>query len=102
MGYQAIDADLEIAPVLNKIDLPAAEPDKPLKALLVDSWYDSYLGVICLVRVMEGQLKKGMRVRLMGTGAAYGVDGVGFFTPAKTNADVLGPGEIGFLNASIK
>ncbi|WP_420430660.1 translation elongation factor 4 [Hyphobacterium sp.] len=148
--YQAIDADLEIAPVLNKIDLPAAEPervkaqiedvigieaqdaieisaktglnveqvletivtklpppeagdpDKPLKALLVDSWYDSYLGVICLVRVMEGQLKKGMRVRLMGTGAAYGVDGVGFFTPAKTNADVLGPGEIGFLNASIK
>ncbi|WP_421792935.1 translation elongation factor 4 [Hyphobacterium sp.] len=148
--YQAIDADLEIAPVLNKIDLPAAEPDRvkaqiedvigieaqdaieisaktglnveqvletiveklpppaagdpdaPLKALLVDSWYDAYLGVICLVRIMEGQLKKGMRVRLMGTGASYGVDGVGFFTPAKKNTDVLGPGEIGFLNASIK
>jgi GTP-binding protein LepA len=148
--YQAIDADLEIAPVLNKIDLPAAEPERvkaqiedvigieaqdaieisaktglnveqvletivtqlpppeagdpeaPLKALLVDSWYDPYLGVICLVRIMEGQLKKGMRVRLMGTGAAYAVDGVGFFTPAKKNTDVLGPGEIGFLNASIK
>ncbi|WP_421784976.1 translation elongation factor 4 [Hyphobacterium sp.] len=148
--YQAIEADLEIAPILNKIDLPAAEPervkaqiedvigieaqdaieisaktglnvdqvletivtklpppaagdpDAPLKALLVDSWYDPYLGVICLVRIMEGQLKKGMRVRLMGTGAAYAVDGVGFFTPAKKNTDVLGPGEIGFLNASIK
>ena len=148
--YQAIDADLEIVPVLNKVDLPAAEPervkaqiedvigieaqdaieisaktglnvdqvletivaklpppaagdpDAPLKALLVDSWYDSYLGVICLVRVMEGQLKKGMRVRLMGTGAAYGVDGVGVFTPAKQSVDALGPGEIGFLNASIK
>ena len=148
--YQAIDADLEIAPVLNKIDLPAAEPervkeqiedvigieaqdaveisaktglnvdqvletivtklpppkagdpDAPLKALLVDSWYDPYLGVICLVRIMEGQLKKGMRVRLMGTGAAYGVDGVGVFTPAKKTVDALGPGEIGFLNASIK
>ena len=148
--YQAIDADLEIAPVLNKIDLPAAEPervkeqiedvigieaqdaveisaktglnvdqvletivtklpppkagdpDAPLKALLVDSWYDPYLGVICLVRIMEGQLKKGMRVRLMGTGAAYGVDGVGVFTPAKKTVEALGPGEIGFLNASIK
>jgi len=148
--YQAIDADLEIAPVLNKIDLPAAEParikqqiedvigieaqdaveisaktglnvdqvletiidklpppkygdpDAPLKALLVDSWYDSYLGVICLVRVIEGQLKKNMRVRLMGSQASYGVDGVGVFTPAKQNVDALGPGEIGFLNASIK
>ncbi|MEE2565144.1 translation elongation factor 4 [Hyphobacterium marinum] len=148
--YQAIDANLEIVPVLNKVDLPAAEPDRvkqqiedvigldasdaleisaktglgiesvleaiverlpppasgdpdaPLKALLVDSWYDAYLGVICLVRIIEGQLKKGMRVRLMGTGAAYGVDGVGVFKPAKTNVDALGPGEIGFLNASIK
>ena len=148
--YQAIDVDLEIVPVLNKIDLPAAEPDRvkaqiedvigidaseaieisaktglniedvleaivadlpppesgdpeaPLKALLVDSWYDTYLGVICLVRVMEGTLKKGMRVRMMGTGASYGVDGVGFFTPMKTDAQSLGPGEIGFLNASIK
>ncbi|MCC5981875.1 MAG: elongation factor 4 [Oceanicaulis sp.] len=148
--YAAIEVDLEIVPVLNKIDLPAAEPDRvraqiedvigidaseaveisaktglgidavleaivhrlpppktgdpnaPLKALLVDSWYDAYLGVICLVRVHEGTLKKGMRVRLMGTGANYNVDGVGVFRPAKVNVDSLGPGEIGFLNASIK
>jgi GTP-binding protein LepA len=148
--YQAIDANLEIVPILNKIDLPAAEPDRvkqqiedvigidasealeisaktgigiesvleaiveklpppddgdpkaPLKALLVDSWYDAYLGVICLVRVLEGELKKGMRVRMMGSGATYGVDGVGVFKPAKTPVEALGPGEIGFLNASIK
>lgn len=148
--YAAIEVDLEIVPVLNKIDLPAAEPDRvraqiedvigidasdaveisaktgfgidevleaivhrlpppktgdpnaPLKALLVDSWYDAYLGVICLVRIHEGTLKKGMRVRLMGTGANYNVDGVGVFRPAKVNVDSLGPGEIGFLNASIK
>ena len=148
--YQAIEADHEIVPVLNKIDLPAAEPervraqiedvigldasdavlmsaktgvgvedvleaiitrlpppsagdpDAPLKALLVDSWYDAYLGVICLVRIVEGLLKKGMRVRLMGAGAAYGVDGVGVFRPAKQMVDTLGPGELGFLNASIK
>ncbi|TRO96003.1 elongation factor 4 [Glycocaulis profundi] len=148
--YQAIDVNLEIVPVLNKIDLPAAEPDRvraqiedvigidaseaveisaktglgiedvleaivarlpapaagdpdaPLKALLVDSWYDAYLGVICLVRIMEGTLKKGQRVRLMGTGASYNVDGVGVFRPAKETVEALGPGEIGFLNASIK
>jgi GTP-binding protein LepA len=148
--YQAIDVDLEIVPVLNKIDLPAAEPDRvkaqiedvigieahdaieisaktglgiedvleaiverlpapkagdpnaPLKALLVDSWYDPYLGVICLVRVIEGTLKKGQRIRMMGAQASYNVDGVGVFTPAKTDRPDLGPGEIGFLNASIK
>jgi GTP-binding protein LepA len=148
--YQAMEVDHEIVPVLNKIDLPAAEPDRvraqiedvigldasdaieisaksgigipdvleaivtrlpppvvgeptaPLKAMLVDSWYDPYLGVICLVRVMEGQLKKGMRVRLMDTGATYPVDGVGVFRPKTENVDVLGPGELGFLNASIK
>jgi GTP-binding protein LepA len=148
--YQAMDVNLEIVPVLNKIDLPAADPDRvreqiedvigieahdaleisaktglgidtvleaivtrlpapkagdpdaPLKALLVDSWYDTYLGVICLVRIMEGTLKKGMRVRLMGAGASYGVDGVGVFRPAKEIVAELGPGEIGFLNASIK
>jgi len=148
--YQAIDVNLEIVPVLNKIDLPAAEPDRvrgqiedvigieahdaleisaktglgiesvleaivtrlpppqagdpdaPLKALLVDSWYDPYLGVICLVRVIEGTLKKAMRVRLMGAGASYNVDGVGVFRPAKESVEALGPGEIGFLNASIK
>ncbi|MCZ7642445.1 MAG: translation elongation factor 4 [Pseudorhodoplanes sp.] len=147
--YQAIDNNHEIVPVLNKIDLPAAEPDKvkrqiedvigidasdaipisaktgmgipdvleaivtrlpppkgdrdaTLKALLVDSWYDAYLGVIVLVRVVDGTLKKGDRIRMMGTDAAYEVDRVGVFTPKKLEIDRLGPGEIGFLTASIK
>ena len=147
--YQAIDNDHEIVPVLNKVDLPAAEPDKvkqqiedvigldasnailisaktgqnvpevleaivtrlpppkgdrdaTLKALLVDSWYDVYLGVVVLVRIVDGVLKKGQRIRMMGTGAAYDVDRVGVFTPKLTAADELGPGEIGFLTASIK
>jgi GTP-binding protein LepA len=147
--YQAIDNNHEIVPVLNKIDLPAAEPDKvkqqiedvigldasnalmisaktglgvpdvleaivhrlppprgdregPLKALLVDSWYDSYLGVVVLVRIVDGTLKKAQRIRLMGTGAAYEVDRVGVFTPKRVEVDELGPGEIGFLTASIK
>ena len=147
--YQAIDAGHEIVPVLNKVDLPAAEPDKvkqqiedvigldasdailisaktgenvpevleaivtrlpppkgdreaPLKALLVDSWYDAYLGVVVLVRVVDGTLKKGQRIRMMGTNAAYEVDRVGVFTPKLTPVDELGPGEIGFLTASIK
>ena len=147
--YLALDADHEIVPVLNKIDLPAAEPERvkeqiedvigldasaaiaisaktgdgiadvlealvtrlppptgdagaPLKALLVDSWYDAYLGVIILVRVVDGILKKGMRVRMMGSGAVHGVDKVGVFTPKITDAPSLGPGEIGFITASIK
>ncbi|MEZ5920502.1 MAG: translation elongation factor 4 [Parvularculaceae bacterium] len=147
--YQAIDVDLEIVPVLNKIDLPAAEPDRiraqiedvigidasnaleisaktgigipdvleaivtrlpapegeenaQLKALLVDSWYDSYLGVVVLVRVIDGILKKGMRIRLMGSGAAYTVEQVGVQTPKKTSVAALGPGEIGYITASIK
>ena len=147
--YQAIDLDLEIVPVLNKIDLPAAEPDRvkeqiedvigidasealeisaktgvgvdtvleaivtrlpapkgdaaaPLKALLVDSWYDSYLGVVVLVRIVDGVLKKGMRVRMMAAGASYTVDQVGVSKPKKTPVDALGPGEIGYLTASIK
>ncbi|MEQ1929618.1 MAG: translation elongation factor 4 [Parvularculaceae bacterium] len=147
--YQAIDLDLEIVPVLNKIDLPAAEPARvktqiedvigldasnaieisaktgvgvenvleaivhrlpapkgdasaPLKALLVDSWYDSYLGVVVLVRIVDGVLKKGMRVRMMATGAAYGVDQVGVSTPKKIPIGELGPGEIGYMTASIK
>jgi GTP-binding protein LepA len=147
--YQAIDAGHEIVPVLNKVDLPAAEPDKvkqqiedvigldasnailisaktgqnvpevleaivnrlpppkgdrdaPLKALLVDSWYDSYLGVVVLVRIVDGTLRKGQRIRLMGTGAAYEVDQVGVFTPKLQAAEELGPGEIGYLTASIK
>jgi GTP-binding protein LepA len=147
--YQAIDNNHEIVPVLNKVDLPAAEPDKvkqqiedvigidasdaipisaktgigipevleaivhrlpapkgdrnaPLKALLVDSWYDAYLGVIVLVRIVDGTLKEGDQIKMMRTGAEYGVDRVGVFTPKKTEVKELGPGEIGFLTASIK
>ncbi len=147
--YQAIDAGHEIVPVLNKIDLPAAEPervrqqiedvigidasdaveisaktglgvdkvleaiverlpppkgdrDAPLKALLVDSWYDAYLGVVVLIRIFDGVLKKGMRVKLMSTGAVHQVDRVGVFTPKGLVVDQLGPGELGFLTASIK
>jgi len=147
--YQAIDNGHEIVPVLNKVDLPAAEPDKvkqqiedvigldasnairisaktgenvpevleaivtrlpppkgdrgaTLKALLVDSWYDVYLGVVVLVRVVDGTLKKNQRVRMIGTGAAYDVDRVGVFTPKMIDMDSLGPGEIGFITASIK
>jgi GTP-binding protein LepA len=147
--YQAIDNGHEIVPVLNKVDLPAAEPDKvkqqiedvigldasnaikisaktgenvpevleaivsrlpppkgdraaPLKALLVDSWYDAYLGVVVLVRIVDGTLRKSQRIKMMGTNATYEVDRVGVFTPKLVNVDELGPGEIGFLTASIK
>jgi GTP-binding protein LepA len=147
--YQAIDNGHEVVPVLNKVDLPAAEPEKVkqqiedvigldasdailisaktgenvpevlesivtrlppprgernagLKALLVDSWYDSYLGVVVLLRVVDGMLRKGQRIRMMGTGAAYEVDRVGVFTPKMASVEALGPGEIGFLTASIK
>ncbi len=147
--YQAIEADHEIVPVLNKIDLPAAEPDRikaqieevvglpadgaiaasaktgagmaeilealvtqlpapsgdrevPLKALLVDSWYDAYLGVMTLVRVRDGVLKKGMKIRMIGTGATHVVERVGVFSPKPTRVDELGPGEIGFINAGVK
>jgi GTP-binding protein LepA len=147
--YQALDNNHEVVPVLNKVDLPAAEPDKvkrqiedvigldaseailisaktglnidavleaivtrlpppkgdrdaPLKALLVDSWYDLYLGVVVLVRIVDGALKKGQRIRMMGTHASYEIDRVGVFTPKLVDAAELGPGEIGFLTASIK
>jgi len=147
--YKAVDADHEIIPVLNKIDLPAAEPDRvrqqiedvigldasgaleisaktgvgvidvleaivhrlpapegdsqaPLKALLVDSWYDPYLGVVVLVRIFDGVLKKGRKVRMMATGLTYLVDQVGTFTPKKKIVAELGPGEIGYLTAAIK
>ncbi|MFW8594592.1 translation elongation factor 4 [Cribrihabitans neustonicus] len=147
--YQAIDADHEIVPVLNKIDLPASDCDRvaeqiedvigidasgaiqvsaktgqgiketleaivqhlpapegtrdaPLKAMLVDSWYDSYLGVIVLVRIMDGVLKKGMRVKFMSNSTLHHVDRIGVFRPAMQVVDELGPGEIGFLTASIK
>src|SRR5262245_46916410 len=148
--YQAIDNNHEIVVVLNKIDLPAAEPERireqveevigldashavlisaktgigiedvleaivhqlpapregdasaPLKAMLVDSWYDAYLGVIVLVRVIDGVLKKGQTIRMMGTGAKYPVERTGFFTPKMIQADEIGPGEFGFITASIK
>ncbi len=148
-AYQAIHNDHEIVPVLNKIDLPAAEPEQvrrqieevigldasgaipisaktgqgiddvlealvarlpppvgdaeaPLKALLVDSWYDSYLGVVILLRVKDGRLAAGMKIRLMASGTAHLVDRVGVFTPKPVPVDALGPGEIGFLTAAIK
>ncbi|TSD88935.1 elongation factor 4 [Mycobacterium sp. KBS0706] len=148
--YQAIDANHEVVPVLNKIDLPAAEPERirqqiedvigidaseavlisaktgigiddvleaivhrlpppkhadpeaPLKALLIDSWYDPYLGVVILVRVVEGTLKVGQKVRFMATGAARELDRVGYFTPKAVQVRELGPGEVGFITAGIK
>ena len=147
--YQAINNNHEIIPVLNKVDLPAAEPEriqqqiedvigidaseavmisaktglgvpdvleaivkrlpapkgdrtKPLKALLVDSWYDPYLGVVVLLRVIDGEIKKGMRVRMMGTGGAYQIERVGVSRPKKEVVESLGPGEIGFFTGAIK
>ncbi|MEE8578479.1 MAG: translation elongation factor 4 [Hyphomicrobium sp.] len=147
--YQALDNDLEILPVLNKVDLPAADADrvkqqiedvigldasdaipisaktginvdavleaiverlpppqgdasKPLKALLIDSWYDAYLGVVVLVRVLDGSLRKGHKIKLMSTDANYQVDRVGVFRPKQELMDALGPGEVGFFTASIK
>ena len=147
--YQAIDNDHEIVPVLNKIDLPAAEPerirqqiedvigldasdailtsaktgegihelleaivtrlpppkgdrDAPLKALLVDAWYDPYLGVVVLVRVIDGVLKSGQRVKMMNQGSTHLIDRIGVFNPKRTEVTDLGPGEIGFITAQIK
>jgi GTP-binding protein LepA len=147
--YQAINNNLEIVPVLNKVDLPAAEPErirqqiedvigidasgaipisaktglgipdvleavvtllpppkgdrtKPLKALLVDSWYDPYLGVVVLARVIDGVIKKGMKVKMMGTGGSYSLERVGVSRPKKEAVDELGPGEIGFFTGQIK
>ena len=147
--YQAIDADHEMLVVLNKMDLPAAEPERvqaqiedviglpaddaiavsaktglgidevleaivaklpapegdaeaPLQALLVDSWYDPYLGVMTLVRVRDGVLKKGMKIRMMATGAVHNVERVGIFGPKPEAVEQLGPGEIGFINAGVK
>ena len=147
--YQALDSDHEMVTVLNKIDLPAAEPDRvkaqiedviglpadnalavsaktglgiedvleavvtelpaptgavasPLQALLVDSWYDAYLGVMTLIRVRDGIIKKGMKIRMMASGAVHTVERVGIFGPKPVAIDQLGPGEIGFINAGVK
>ena len=147
--YQAIDADHEIVPVLNKIDLPASDCDRvseqiedvigidasealevsaksglgiketleaiveklpppkgdknsPLKAMLVDSWYDAYLGVVVLVRIMDGVLGKGDKVKMFSNGSVHTVDRIGVFRPEMQATEQLGPGEIGFITASIK
>jgi GTP-binding protein LepA len=147
--YQSIEHDHEIVPVINKIDLPAAEPEKvrqeiediigidasgavltsaksgigiedvleavvakipppggsreaPLKAMLVDSWYDPYLGVVILVRVLDGAIRKGLSVKFMQGGTEHLIDRVGCFTPKRTDLPELGPGEIGFITAQIK
>jgi GTP-binding protein LepA len=147
--YQAIDADHEIVPVLNKIDLPASDckrvaeqiedvigldaseaievsaksgiginetleaivnrlpapigdADAPMKAMLVDSWYDAYLGVVVLVRLMDGKMQKGDRIKMMSNGTLHSIDRIGVFKPQMENVDCLYPGEIGFITASIK
>ena len=147
--YQALDANHEIVPVLNKVDLPAAEPDRvkeqieevigldasnavpisaktglnieavleaivtrlpapkgdenaPLKALVVDAWYDAYLGVVVLVRIIDGTMKKGQRIKMMGTDAHYEIEKIGVFKPKMFDMAVLGPGEVGFITAQIK
>ena len=147
--YQAIDADHEIVPILNKIDLPASDCDRvaeqiedvigldaseaikvsaksgigieetleaivnklpapvgdveaPLKAMLVDSWYDAYLGVVVLVRIMDGKMQKGDRIKMMSNGTLHTIDRIGVFKPQMENVDCLYPGEIGFITASIK
>jgi len=147
--YLALENDHEIIPVLNKVDLPAAEPDRvkaqiedvigldatdaltvsgktgegvpevleaivnqmpapsgtadsTTKAMLVDAWYDTYLGVILLVRVVDGHLRKGMKMRMMSTGASYDIDRVGAFTPHRVELPELGPGELGYITAGIK
>jgi GTP-binding protein LepA len=147
--YQAIDANHEILPILNKIDLPAAEPEKvkkeiedmigldcseapgisaknglnidlvleqiakhipapkgdpdaPLRALIVDSWYDTYLGVVVLIRIFDGTLRRNQKIKFMNTGAKYCPDRVGVFTPKEFMVDSLGPGELGFITAAIK
>ena len=147
--YQAIDADHEIVPVLNKIDLPASDckrvaeqiedvigldaseaievsaksgiginetleaivnrlpapigdVDAPMKAMLVDSWYDAYLGVVVLVRLMDGKMQKGDRIKMMSNGTLHSIDRIGVFKPQMENVNCLYPGEIGFITASIK
>ena len=113
LGIDASDASLVSAKtglgveeLLEKIvaDLPSPKGilDEPLKCMLVDSWYDSYLGVIVLVRVINGQLKKNQKIRFMAAGATHTIDRVGIFSPKPTEVDILGPGEIGFINSGIK
>lgn len=101
-GKSGINIDLLLEAIATRLPPPKGDPDAPTKALLVDSWYDSYLGVVILVRVIDGYLRKGMKVRFMGTGATREVDRVGIFTPKHIVIDELGPGEMGFITAAIK
>ena len=100
--YLALDSDHEIITALNKIDLPSADVNAPTKALLIDSWYDSYLGVIILVRVKDGVLRKKQNIRMMSNGLDYTIDRIGIFTPKMTDTEQLSAGEVGFITASIK
>src|SRR3546814_13294340 len=88
--------------LVQRLPPPTGERDAPLQALLVDSWYDPYLGVITLVRVKNGVIRKGMRIRMMANNAVYDVDDVGIFKPKKLKVAELGPGQIGYINAAIK
>ncbi len=88
--------------IVTKLPPPKGDAEAPLKALLVDSWYDAYLGVVVLVRVIDGSMKKGARIQTMATGAHYEVDRIGVFKPKMTNVERLGPGEVGFITAQIK
>jgi len=88
--------------IVNRLPAPKGDQSAPLKAMLVDSWYDAYLGVVVLVRIIDGEMKKGQRVKMMKTGGTYTIDQVGIFKPKKENVASLTPGEIGFFTASIK
>ena len=91
-----------LSKLVNKLPSPKGEKNNPLKCMLIDSWYDSYLGIVVLVRVVDGKLKKNQKIRFMATGATHIIDRVGIFTPKLTEVESLGPGEIGFINSGIK
>jgi GTP-binding protein LepA len=97
-----LNIDKVLAAIVERLPAPKGDPDAPLKALLVDSWYDTYLGVVVLIRVIDGTVKKGQKIRMMNANAAYELDRVGVFTPKLIDIGELGPGEIGFFTASIK
>src|SRR3712207_2975873 len=97
-----LGVDEVLEAIVTRLPPPKGDADAPLKALLVDSWYDTYLGVVVLVRVVDGRLRKGQAIRMMRTGARHEVDRVGYFTPKMVDIGELGPGEIGFFTGSIK
>jgi GTP-binding protein LepA len=101
-GKTGVNIPALLEAIVTDLPAPKGNPDAPTKALLVDSWYDSYLGVVILVRVIDGYLKKGQKIRFMATGATRDIDRVGMFTPKKVVLNELGPGEMGFITAAIK